>query len=335
MPFHFDFLIKTNIKQCQASNPGLCVCSTKYTSGQLQTLHHCSLQPASTVSFENGKENIWRWIRLGYVLFVCLISTWLRLIGNTGVRVINEQPSSSHQSKRPAKENPLLSSSCHPPLSRSPSQFVLLLYTTNGKLFMCNKFSKNKHKIIMSQPSWFPVSFFLSPLFFFTHTHRGNLLLNSQSWKKKSLEVSYYIKPQLLLLNPWGRDSNLIVLFWGQVSSNDEKLSILLNYRQVLKVILMLFGVGAKSRASHMLCIRFDICVLYLQSLDFNNALTIASTTMYCLWISVLYDRSILVQWECRAGSPRCTNQLTNRPPKTQHKGLWVGPLMAPKQKTR
>lgn len=178
--------------------------------------------------------------------------------------------------------------------------------------------------------------FFPAPPFFLhTHTQR-KLAFKFPELKKKSLEVSYYIKPQLLLLNPWGRDSNLIVLFWGQVSSNEEKLSILLNYRQVLKVISFnVFGVGAKPRASHMLCIRFDICVLHLQSLDFNNALTIASTTMYCLWISVLYDRSILVQWECRAGSPTCTNQLTNRPPKTQHKGLWVGPLMAPKQKTR
>lgn len=204
MPFHFDFLIKTNIKQCQASNPGLCVCSTKHTSGQLQTLHHCSLQPASTVSFENGKENIWRWIRLGYVLFVCLISTWLRLIGNTGVCVINEQPSSSHQSKRPAKENPLLSSSCHPPFSWSPSQFVLLLYTTNGRLFMCYKFSKNKHKTIMSQPSWFPVSFFLPPPFFLhTHTQR-KLAFKFPELKKKISRGLILYKAPASLTEPLG-----------------------------------------------------------------------------------------------------------------------------------
>lgn len=168
----------------------------------------------------------------------------LCLLNFNMVKTPREHRGACHQPKRTAKESPLLTSSCHPSLSRPPSQFVLLLYTTNGKLFTCKSF----HKINIKSSCPNHHNFFLMIL--------------------------------VLGLNP----------------------------------------------GPHT-CIGFDICVLHLQSLDFKNALTTASTTKYCplgflFYMNQKHSGSVGMSGRL---VPGCANQLINRPPKIQHKGLWVG----------
>lgn len=136
----------------------------------------------------------------------------VKLPENTGMHVINEQPSTKQNSQGE-------SSSSSPATFHSlgPLLYFFSFPTPQTENYSCvmsfqkKKIDINHHVPTIIMSVFFPLVFsFL--FFFFSHRDR-KFVLNPQSWKKKNpLEVSYYKKPQLPLLVPWGRDSNSICL---------------------------------------------------------------------------------------------------------------------------